>query len=383
MTASSPLLSAPTTTGPSAPTDPSPATGHAPLISCVICVHNAAPTLPRCLSSVSTQSLDDFEVILIDDGSDDGSGDICDRQAHDDPRFRVVHQENHGLQASRRTGLGLCRGRYVQFTDADDWLEPQAFERLARTAEDRHADLVLCSAWRYRADGITAICNIPLPEGDYSVHDLLGPWIKPLYGDLREDRLVTTGYLWPCLFRRTCLESVRFYPSIVMHEDEVILLQTLHRAQKITILRDCLYNYSRLAPDSMSKRTTYWPGYWDNMWQVFCAKRRSAHFYFTNEDEYLPRMETWLLQKLLRSIRNETGWQNPAGFWGGLRNVRHFTHLGSVMAGKMWRYYDPSQFTRFENITIRLLRHRHFLVCYTLWAIVCGRMRTYKEKTKN
>lgn len=360
-----------------------PAKGTAPAVSCVVCVHNAAATLPHCLSSIATQTLGDFEVILLDDGSDDDSGTICDRQAASDSRFHVVHQKNRGLQASRRTGLGLCRGDFVQFTDADDWLEPQAFERLVAGAQHTGADLVLCSARRYRADGIKTICNIPLPEGTYTVHDLLDPWIKPLYGDMREDRLVTTGYLWPCLFRRTILADVRFYPSIVMHEDEVILLQALHNARRITLLTDPLYNYSRLAADSMSRRTAYWPGYWDNMWQVYCAKRSFARYFFTDPQDYLPRMETWLLTKLLRSIRNETGIHNPRGFWGGLDDFRHFTHLSSVMAGQMWRYYDPSQFTAFENLTLRLLRHRHFLACYLLWAIACGRMRTYTEKTKN
>lgn len=359
------------------------AQGRRPLVSCIVCVCNGEDTLARCLSSVAAQSLGDFEVILVDDGSTDDSGVICDKWALRDKRFHVIHQTNHGLQASRKAGLDHSRGAYVQFTDADDWLEPKAFEQLSKTAEKTGADIVFCSAWRYRADGVKAICNLPLPSGNYMIEDLIGLYIKPLYGDLREDRLITTGYLWPCLFRRSCLEQVEFHPAIVMHEDEVTLLQALHAARKVSIIADCLYDYNRLAPDSMSKRTVYWPGYWDNMWRVYAAKRSYARWFFSDEADYLPRMETWLLQKLLRSVRNETSLSNPRGFWGGLGNVKHFVHLGSVIGGEMWAWYDPGQFTRFENLTISLLHRRRFFACYALWAIACGRMRTYKEKTKN
>lgn len=116
-----------------------------PLISIIVPVYNAEMTLARCMDSVLAQSFRAFEVILIDDGSRDGSGALCDRYCAVDSRIRVIHQENAGVSAARNAGIRLAEGDYLLFLDSDDALEAEALCRYAEAAENHSYDVVIGS----------------------------------------------------------------------------------------------------------------------------------------------------------------------------------------------------------------------------------------------
>lgn len=105
-----------------------------PEISIIVPVYNVEQYLPAALDSLRAQTCPDWEAILVDDGSPDGCGALCDAAARQDARFRVIHQKNAGVGAARNAGLAAARGTYVQFLDSDDALEPQMVEVLCRTA---------------------------------------------------------------------------------------------------------------------------------------------------------------------------------------------------------------------------------------------------------
>ena len=113
-----------------------------PLISVIIPVYNVAPYLERCLDSVAAQTWENLEVWLVDDGSTDGSRELCQAQAEKDPRFHVLHQENAGVSAARNLGMDHAGGQYLQFVDGDDFLPPDATENLVRTAAATGADQI-------------------------------------------------------------------------------------------------------------------------------------------------------------------------------------------------------------------------------------------------
>ena len=106
-----------------------------PKVSIIVPVYNVEPYLRQCLDSILAQTFTDWECILVDDGSKDGSGAICDEYAEKDSRFRVVHQENKGSSAARNEGLSLSKGIYLSFIDSDDWVENNYLERLLEIAE--------------------------------------------------------------------------------------------------------------------------------------------------------------------------------------------------------------------------------------------------------
>ena len=115
-------------------------------VSVVMPVYNAAAYLGSCVHDVCAQTLREIEIICVDDGSTDASGEILQSLAERDPRVRVIHQENRGAGPARNAGLAAARGEYVIFLDADDLYEPQMLERLVARAEKYHADVVICRA---------------------------------------------------------------------------------------------------------------------------------------------------------------------------------------------------------------------------------------------
>lgn len=123
-----------------------------PVVSVVIPVYNVEAYLCECVDSVLNQTLQDFEIILVDDGATDSSGAICDRYAAQDPRIRVIHRSNGGLSAARNTGLDAANGEYVYFLDSDDYIEPYSLEHLLDLAKKENADVVFFDAYVFFTD---------------------------------------------------------------------------------------------------------------------------------------------------------------------------------------------------------------------------------------
>lgn len=115
-----------------------------PKISIIVPVYKVEKYLRRCLDSIANQSFTDWECILVDDGSPDNSGKICDEYAENDKRFRVFHQENAGVSAARNKGLDEAKGEWIGFVDSDDWVEPNMYEYLYNDALETKSDVVIC-----------------------------------------------------------------------------------------------------------------------------------------------------------------------------------------------------------------------------------------------
>ena len=114
------------------------------IISVVVPVYNVEKYLERCVDSILSQTVKDLEIILVDDGSTDGSGAICDAYASRQERITVCHKENGGLTSAWKAGLALASGKYTGFVDSDDWIEPDMYERMLELAEREQADMTVC-----------------------------------------------------------------------------------------------------------------------------------------------------------------------------------------------------------------------------------------------
>lgn len=114
------------------------------VVSVIIPVYNAALYLERCISSFLAQSMSDYELILVDDGSTDGSSEICDRYDIEHDNIHVIHQANQGVSAARQKGLDIAEGRYCIFADPDDWVEPTMLDELVHKVEETDADVTIC-----------------------------------------------------------------------------------------------------------------------------------------------------------------------------------------------------------------------------------------------
>ena len=116
---------------------------NSPIVSIIVPVYNAEEFLTECLDSIAAQKMEEFEVLLIDDGSTDNSLSICERYSKIDNRFIVIHQDNQGSSAARNTGLSIASGKYICFVDADDWIESEHLSNILSTAEAETSDVVI------------------------------------------------------------------------------------------------------------------------------------------------------------------------------------------------------------------------------------------------
>lgn len=223
-----------------------------PILSIVVPVYRAGQYLPVCAASIRAQTFDRWECILVDDGSPDESGGLCDKFAAEDPRFTVIHKENGGVSAARNAGLEAARGRYVLFCDADDALAPCAFRLVLEAAERRPGDLICWRMTRSEAE---------LPAADFA-----GPVAETFYTAAQRRVYATTvdGHS-SCnkLFEAALLKSagVRFDPALARAEDYMFVgeyldaLFTARPGAQVCQLEAPLY-YWRVNPESVTNRKT-------------------------------------------------------------------------------------------------------------------------------
>ncbi len=115
------------------------------LISAIVPVYNVEKYLYRCVDSILKQTYENFELILIDDGSPDNCSQMCDELSEKDSRIKVIHQENQGLSAARNSGIKIAKGNYLTFIDSDDWISNTMFEDLINLIKEKNADISICN----------------------------------------------------------------------------------------------------------------------------------------------------------------------------------------------------------------------------------------------
>lgn len=213
-------------------------------IAVIVPVFNTREYLSACLDSLKNQTYEDLEIILINDGSTDGSASICDEAAAADARIRVLHQKNRGLSAARNMGIETSKSEYITFVDSDDWLHPKFMTALCQLMEDESVDVTICRLMR--TDAGTAVIGDEWSRAFGMTEGLQ-------FMDRHLPGLITVS----CgkLYRRGLFEGIRF-PEGRFHEDEFTTYKLLFRANRIGITNRFMY-FHRIRPDSITqaKRT--------------------------------------------------------------------------------------------------------------------------------
>lgn len=216
-----------------------------PKVSVIVPAFNVEPYLVECLDSLCLQYLKDIEIIVIDDGSDDGTGDIADSYAASDNRIRVFRQSHKGVSAARNLGLSVSEGKYIGFVDSDDWVSPEAFEQLLARAEAFDADIVLGSLL-YCYEG-----GMQNRVGDAGV--LFSEQVA-LDGKSCFCKLQQTGLYVPMLcsnfFKASFVKEHPLGFEGAFHEDEFFTPQAMFYAKRIIDFKDDFYFY-RQRPHSI------------------------------------------------------------------------------------------------------------------------------------
>ena len=211
-----------------------------PLISVIIPVYNIEPYIERCIRSVIAQTYKNLEIIVVDDGSTDNGGRICDKIAAEDSRIKVIHQPNNGLSAARNTGIKESHGEYIGFVDGDDFIDSDMYEYLYALISDNHADISFCrfrrydfpDAWKYNneeqhgyvvLDGISSIRSFFLGQNSFST------------------------YVWKGLYDK---RKLSWFPVGLYIEDYEFIVKVLLRAHVVVSGKEIKYNYC-YRPDSI------------------------------------------------------------------------------------------------------------------------------------
>ncbi len=231
-----------------------------PQVSVIVPVYNAAKpwkeektTLHRCIDSILEQDFKDLELILVDDGSKDASAGILDEYAAADERVVVLHKENAGVSDTRNKGIGLAKGEYIQFVDADDWLDPEAVKLLVRCMENHDADMVIADFYRVVGEH-TAV------KGDIENETVL---YRTEYADhmMKNPADFYYGVLWNKLYKADIIRRnhLEMDPEISWCEDFVFNLEYVTHCSRIAVLHVPIYYYVKtegsLVNQSMSMST--------------------------------------------------------------------------------------------------------------------------------
>lgn len=212
-------------------------------ISAVIPVYNTAEYLRACLNSLLAQSLPPFEIILVDDGSSDGSERICDEYAKAYPEcIRTIHQRNQGAAAARNRGLELCTGDYLSFIDSDDYLDPEMFAHLLALAEEFEADMAAAEMWIEKTDG-QRYCRI-------SKKIRLCWSTREALVELNSYRYLHVSFC-TALIARERMTAFRF-PEGQECEDYALLYQLVANCERVAYSSQPLYHYIQ-RPNSNSR----------------------------------------------------------------------------------------------------------------------------------
>ena len=217
-----------------------------PRLSVIVPVYNVEAFLPMCIDSILRQSMGDLELILIDDGSPDNCGTICDTYAQKDDRIKVIHQSNHGVSHARNAGLHMATGDYLGFVDPDDLIDAGMYETMIRAAEDNGAEIACCG-FSYCSEDGCPVRREPVPAGVFSRRDL----ILSIYGMPNP----LHGSMCNKIFSRKIMEGLTFDETVAIGEDWLVLYECYERIEKAVTMEDCFYTV-RLRSDSATRKRT-------------------------------------------------------------------------------------------------------------------------------
>lgn len=293
-------------------------------VSIVIPVYNAEKTLVRCLDSVQSQTYTDFEVILVNDGSEDSSAEICKKYCEADKRFRLINQENQGPSEARNRGIDEACSKYIAFVDSDDYAEPTMLEEFFTAAEASGADLTICG---YYLEGYPyhGANHLKYPPGVYR-----GEQIRQIALDAIDIGVSAENmqpFSWIRFVRRECLENprLRFNTSVHRSEDYLIWNILFARIDSVCLIGDKPLYHHVLNDDSITR--SYIKGYWEMSKTIYTELKSIYH----DDLEMMLHLNIMLLRRATLSLTISSRADDKEIFKGDLEKVLSDKELRAVV----------------------------------------------------
>lgn len=323
-------------------------------LSIIIPIYNTGIYLHKCITSILSQKMTDFELILVDDGSKDDSGAICDEYAKKDSRVKVIHKQNEGVSIARNTGIEVAEGEYIGFVDSDDWIEPDMYETLYNLATSKECDIVMCDAVTKYDDK---------PDEEDTISQLSGGNLlckKDIYPELLREM---AGAAWRCIYKKEILKdnSVIFPPNIPFSEDRIFNILAMGYAEKIYYTKTPFYNRYIRKGSAVNK-------YYNDMIELILVTKtaimNALDKAWNGDGEYKKAYEDQTLDLIFVAINNEFFEDAKGTFFQKYNNVKKICNKDEVRRAIRTLHRD--------DLRSRLImKKRAFLLC--LIAIVLNK----------
>ena len=336
-------------------------------LSVVIPVYNVEKYLSDCLESILNQVDVDLEVVLVDDGSTDGSGALCDQFACADVRVRVLHQKNSGVSASRNAGLRLCKGDYITFVDPDDWIAaPDAYSLLLAQLEQQQADAVFGGYWEiYEEPGLTPIVHEPAAQGAVNGVQALRQCLISM----------GKGYftsVWNKIFRRSSIEGEggilpAFDPRFSIGEDEIWLVNVLPTLNKVVLSPVPYYYWRQRTGSALHDRISITP-----KWHTALASKK----------EVIRCLESYPALKELSEAKLYNDVFHLIWYAYCSKDASSLQHFRKELQPYRRCFFSSDEFSGLKKIRYRVLDWMVRLHMPRRWVVWLGGQTSYRMKEK-
>lgn len=333
-------------------------------LSIIVPIYKVEKYLSRCIDSILAQTLQGIEIILVDDGSPDNSGQICDEYAEKYEEIHVIHQENAGVSSARNAGIAIAKGEYIGFVDPDDFICPEMMERLYMSLTENQADIAGCGFYSvHQKNEERMVCPASLPTGCYERDVLIHQVAAHIFGD--ETVLYpkkTQGYIWLYLYKKKIISenNIAFYSQKEYnHEDELFLLDYFCYAERICFLDEPLYCYC-IYDTSLNH------GYCAELWEMNRALVDKFWEFAEKLDvveQYNRLIVSTKYDFALAGVFNECKTDCSRSFWQSVKKIRKICN--DPMVREILCSGEKRSWTWYESLCFFFMRLRAaFCLCF-------------------
>lgn len=334
-----------------------------PKLSVIVPVYNTEKYLRECIDSILAQTFTDFELILVDDGSTDSSGAICDEYANKDKRIRVIHQENGGVTRARKAAMRIATGRWISCIDSDDWISSTMFETLLEKASTSTAQIIICDIFLEYPDK-TEIVGTLADEGFYGKEDMARKIYPTMLMSFEHRRPGMGGWLINKIFEKSLLERVFWSveDSFVFSEDALCCYTSLLSCVGIYVFRSPLYHY-RQHSDSVMHQYNGTKRY-RNLLRAYKAQEEMLTIH---GPAYLDQLQDFIAVNTITNLRNVLLFDKGTSLGKRLSQAREFVSQ-PIVADALKKTMKKLS-SRREQLKLFLALHKCVAFLYFLFAM--------------
>ena len=334
-----------------------------PKLSVIVPVYNTEKYLRECIDSILAQTFRDFELILVNDGSTDGSGAICDEYAKQDKRIRVIHQENGGVTRARKAAMRIAAGSWISFVDSDDWISSDMFEKMLEKAASSASEIIVCDALIEFPDK-TEKAESLAANGIYDKAAMTEKIYPTMIMDFNKRRPGISSYLCNKIFQKKLLETVFWAvdDSFVYAEDALCCYAAILECNGLYVLRSPLYHYRQHMDSAMHQYNG--TNRYANLLRSYAAHSNMLQIHGL---QYLEQLNDYIAVNTITNLRNVLLFDTETPL--GMRFSQAKDFVSQTLIAVALRKAMKKHCDRKERLKMFLALHKCVGLLYLLFAV--------------